>query len=129
MSIRFTVFAALLVASSSASASYQSSVDNDGCWDAKTSDRTKCLQLGTHFWRENTIYVTYQNKCGERIFVKACHDRKSGDTTCRVFGIFANSDFIYRTTNASGNVHYNAVGSTNSARDRTCEGRWNMKVK
>ncbi|NMW33005.1 hypothetical protein HKD42_13125 [Altererythrobacter sp. RZ02] len=128
MSIRFTALAALLIASSSASASYRTSVDDDGCWDAKTSNRTKCLQQTDHNWENGKITVTYSNVCDQRIYAKVCHDQDDGTPDCGAFGIRGNSNYKYYTYRATGDVEYNAVGSTNSSFDWVCKKRWNMKV-
>lgn len=129
MSLRFTLLAALLVASSSASASYKSSVDKDGCWDAKTPRNTKCLQQTDHSWDRNKITVTYSNTCDQRIYAKVCHDKNDGNRDCGAFGIRPNSNYKYYTYNATGDVSYNAVGSTNPSFDWVCKSRWKMEVK
>lgn len=129
MSLRFTFCAALLIASSSASASYQSSVDGDGCWDAKTPRSTKCMQQINHSWHDDKITVTYRNVCDQRIYAKVCHDKNDATKDCGAFGIRPNSDYKYHTYNATGDVSYNAVGSTNSSFDWVCKSRWNMDVK
>ncbi len=128
MSLRFTLCAALLVASSSASASYQTSADKDGCWDAKQPRGGKCLQQTDHSWDGDKITVTYRNVCSQRIYAKVCHDKKNGGSDCGAFGIRGNSNYKYYTYNASGDVSYNAVGSTQSSFDWVCKSRWNMKV-
>ncbi|MGB7374380.1 hypothetical protein [Pontixanthobacter sp.] len=129
MSIRFTLMAAVLVASSSASASYRPSVDKDGCWDAKTPRNTKCLQQTDHKWNDGKITVTYSNSCDQRIYTKVCHDRNSGSRDCGAFGIRGNSSYKYYTYDATGDVSYNAVGSTQSSYDWVCKDRWNMTVR
>lgn len=128
MSIRFTLLAALMVASSSASASHQTSVDADGCWDAKDASRNKCLRQTNHSWDKSKITVTYRNTCANRIYAKVCHDQKDGSPDCGAFGIRGYSDYKYYTYNATGDVEYNAVGSDNSSFDWVCKSRWNMKV-
>ncbi|RDC59047.1 hypothetical protein HME9302_00224 [Alteripontixanthobacter maritimus] len=129
MSIRFTLAAAVLVAASSANASYSSSVDNDGCWDAKQPRGGKCIRQSDHSWNKDKITVTYRNVCGERIYAKVCHDQNDGGRDCGAFGIRGNSDYKYYTYRASGDVSYNAVGSTKSSFDWVCKNRWNMSVK
>ncbi len=128
MSIRLTLLAGLLV-SSSANASYKSSVDADGCWDAKTPRSTKCIQQTDHSWNKGKIIVTYRNTCANRIYAKTCHDQKDGTKDCGAFGIRANSDYKYYTYNATGDINYNAVGSTKPSYDWVCKSRWNMRVK
>lgn len=128
MSIRFTFAAAILVAASSANASYSSSVDSDGCWDAKQPRGGKCLQQVNHSWNEKKITVTYKNAYGERIYAKVCQDKTTGSSDCGAFGIRGYSEYKYYTYNASGDVSYNAVGSTNPGQDWVCKDRWNMKV-
>lgn len=127
MSIRFTFMAAVLVASSSASASYRTSNDDDGCWDARTSAGDPCLAIKVHDWEKNKITVTYENNCSQRIYARVCHKQEGGDEDCGAFGIRPDSTYKYYTYRATGNVEYRAVGSTQSSKDWVCASRWRLR--
>lgn len=129
MTSRIGIFAALIALSSSANASYKTSLDEDGCWDAKTPRSTKCIKQTDHTWNKGKITVTYRNTCDQRLYAKVCHDQTDGTKDCGSFGIRGQSDYKYYTYNATGDINYNAVGSTNSDYDWVCKNRWNMRVK
>ncbi|MXO89233.1 hypothetical protein [Pontixanthobacter aquaemixtae] len=123
MSLRFLLCAAAIVASSSASATYSSSLDSDGCWDGKLSANVPCLQIKSHSWSGDKISVVYENKCPQRIFARACHSQEQGDNgkaDCGFFAVRGSGTAVYYTYHATGDVEYRAVGSTKRSNDWTC---------
>ena len=126
---RIAYFAALIAISSSANASYKTSSDRNGCWDAKTSIGDKCIQQTSHTWSGNKITVTYKNRCANRLYAMVCHNQTGGVRDCESFGIRGNSTHRESTFNATGDINYNAVGSTNASNDYLCQHNWKMRVR
>lgn len=127
MSFRFIILAGLLGASS-ASASHQSSPNENGCWDGRKASSAGCLAIRSHKWEDGRIIVTYENQCNKRIFTKVCHTTKSGSRLCSSFGIKGNSTRRYYGESATGTVDYTNTGSIDEVNDWQCALRANLKT-
>lgn len=122
---------AIFLITPSAFADYYSSVDDDTCWDGKTSTGGACMVVHETKWSQHSqdrFTVIYRNVCNHRIYARFCNDRKDGSPDCGASGISAGNTKSWSTGNADGRYSYKWVGATQGSKDWVCSGKvpgWN----
>lgn len=108
-------------------ADYNSSVDEDGCWDARTSAGTPCLVMTNARWSKNSdgkLLVDYKNQCANRVYFTYAIETKTGEgkgaTGLKGYG--KKTEYNY---NATGNYGYDGlVGSVKGSQDWVCRSKY-----
>ena len=117
---------ALLMASQFAVADYYSSVDDDTCWDGRTSSGGACMVVADTKWSEyskNRFIVKYKNICNHRIYARFCNERNNGSEDCGASGISPGRTHGWATGNANGRYSYNWIGVGKGSKDWVCAGK------
>jgi len=122
------IYAALLFATSQlAFADYYSSVDEDTCWDGKTSGGGPCMVVHDTEWSEYTqgrFIVKYKNVCDHRIYASFCNERNNGSEDCGASGIMPGSVKSWATGDANGRYSYEWIGVERGSKDWLCNGKY-----
>ena len=105
-------------------ASHATSLDNDGCWDARDRYGNGCISA-TSNWRGDRFTVTHRNNCAFRVYAKFCNQRSGGSYhDCGATGIRGYGEHKWTTSSkATGRYRWRAVGSDNSSADWVCAGK------
>ena len=109
-------------------ADYYSSVDDDTCWDGKTSRNSPCMVVDNDRWSqysEGQFIVTYRNVCDHRIYARFCNERKDGTEDCGASGISPGKTKNWSTYRANGRYSYKWIGVTKGSMDWVCSGTVN----
>lgn len=109
-----------------ANADYYSSVDEDSCWDGRTSGGGDCVVVDDASWSQYTdgqFKVRYKNICDHRVYVRYCNGRENGSEDCGATGIGAGRTSSWSTYNASGEYSYNWIGVERGSMDWVCSGK------
>lgn len=108
---------------SAAQASYNSSNDSDGCWDALNSNNGKCVR-GTTQWNDEAFIATLSNNCSHRVYVRMCNERYGKSPDCGATGIRGGSSTNWRTgRDATGRSAWRTIGSVTPSKDWVCAGK------
>lgn len=106
-------------------ASYQSSVDEDGCWDGLNSYGGNCIKMSNARWDKYTakkLIVTYTNTCNHRIYLTYDIPSLTG-TSKGSQGIGPGAVKNNYSFNATGKYRFEAVGSIKPSKDWVCNGK------
>ena len=115
----------LLTSVSLSYADYYSSIDEDSCWDGRTSTGGDCIVVHETKWSGDQFIAKYKNICDHRIYIRYCNTRNNGSEDCGASGIGAGRVSSWATYNATGEYHYNWIGVERGSMDWVCAGKVN----
>ncbi|MBX7457052.1 hypothetical protein K3152_02225 [Qipengyuania sp. 1NDH17] len=123
--MRKTLMTAFTLAafSSAANADYRSSVDEDGCWDARDSYGANCMTLVDAHRENGRAEVTYKNKCSQRIYARICLTRVGKADSCGQSSMRPGQEFTWYTHSSAGQQSARSIGSTSTSNDWVCTGK------
>lgn len=106
-------------------ADHSSSVDSDGCWDAKNRSGGSCISTSSRWskYTDDKLIVTYTNECSHRIYITKCNERNNGSWDCGSGGISPGNSTNWNTGDASGAYEWVTVGSDRGSKDWVCAGK------
>lgn len=125
--IKSVITAITLLTTTTASASHNSSLDKDGCWDARTNYGDYCLSSSSEWSKSRTstdrIVVSITNRCNYRVYARFCNERYNNKPDCGASGIRAGYTKKWSTAYATGRHKSRAIGSDISSKDWVCSGK------
>lgn len=123
--MRKTLMTAFTLAafSSAANADYRSSVDEDGCWDARDPYRASCMTFIDAHRENGRAEVTYRDNCSQRIYARICLTRVNQSDSCGQSGMRPGQEFRRYAHNSAGQRFARSIGSTNTSNDWVCTGK------
>lgn len=125
--IKSMVAVIALFSTTVASASHSSSLDKDGCWDAKTDYGASCLSTSSEWskskYSTDRIIVSITNRCNYRVYARFCNQRYNNKPDCGASGIRAGYTKKWSTAYATGRHNSRVIGSDVSSKDWVCSGK------
>src|SRR5690554_6700474 len=111
MPYKFLLAVAALATGTVAQADYRNTVDEDGCWDGKTSNGDACLSR-TMAERSGAsgsrLEVAFVNRCTQSVYAQICIQRLSGARDdCGSSTVAPNREFKYYNTQSTGRYRLN----------------------